>query len=221
MNLPIEKKLSNDVQVKMARLQDSSIEALYDLDEKIVLHGGTSIWRCYSGNRFSDDLDLYVRTMREMSKIRNNLPFALKKYGISIAKVAAIGNSTIINVKDSEIGIRLEIGMARGRLNPIDRSFERSNGTRMSVITLSAEDLILEKIDTYSSRRYSRDIYDIYHLSPLANPLDIGKEVCSFLEDIKAPVDEESLGSIIYSGITPPFKSMVESIRAHFCEISK
>ncbi len=221
MNLPIEKKLSNDVQVKMARLQDSSIEALYDLDEKIVLHGGTSIWRCYSGNRFSDDLDLYVRTMGEMSKIRNNLPFALKKYGISIAKVSAIGNSTIINVKDSETGIRLEIGMARGRLNPIDRSFERSNGTRMSVITLSAEDLILEKIDTYSSRRYSRDIYDIYHLSPLANPLDIGKEVCSFLEDIKEPVDEESLGSIIYSGITPPFKSMVESIRAHFCEISK
>ena len=221
MNPPIEKRLANEVQVKMARLQDSSIEALYDLDEKIVLHGDTTIWRCYSGNRFSDDLDLYVRTDGEMSKIRNNLSFALKKYGINIAKISVIGNSTIINVKDSETEIKLEIGVAKGRIRPIDRSFERSNGTRMSILTLSAEDLILEKINTYSSRRYSRDLYDIYYLSPLANPLAIGKAVCAFLENIKEPIDQENLRSIVYSGVAPSFKSMVDSIKRYFCEISK
>ena len=221
MNPPIEKRLANEVQVKMARLQDSSIEALYGLDEKIVLHGGTTIWRCYSGNRFSDDLDFYVRTDGEMSKIRNNLSFALKKYRINIAKVSVIGNSTIINVKDSETEIKLEIGVAKGRIRPIDRSFERSNGTRMSILTLSAEDLILEKINTYSSRRYSRDLYDIYYLSPLANPLAIGKAVCAFLENIKEPIDQENLRSIVYSGVAPSFKSMVDSIKRYFCEISK
>ena len=221
MNLPIEKRLSNMVQVKMARLQDSSIEALYEIDERIVLHGGTTIWRCYSGNRFSDDIDLYVKTPAEVSKIRNGLSFVLKKYGLGIEKVSAIGSSTIITVKGPEAEIKLEIGLSKRSIKPISMGFERSNGTRMSVLTLSADDLILEKIDTYSSRRYSRDIYDIYHLSQSADPKKIGKSVCAFLEGIKPPVDEENLRAIVYSGASPSFESMVEAIGRHFCEISK
>lgn len=221
MNVPIEQRLANEVQVKMARLQDLAIDALYSVDEKIVLHGGTAIWRCYHGNRFSDDLDLYVKTQGEMSAVRNNLSFALKKYGVGMSEAKAIGKSTVITVTDSGAKVRLEIGIAPRHLRAVEMGFERSNGTRTSVLTLSAQSLIIEKITTYSSRRYARDIYDIYHLSAMADSLEIKKEVCAFLEGLKPPVDEKNLESIVYSGAAPSFSGMVESIRRHFCEISK
>ena len=205
----------------MARLQDLAIDALYSVDEKIVLHGGTAIWRCYSGNRFSDDLDLYVKTKGEISAIRNDLPFALKRYGIEVSKSSAIGNSTVIIIRDSDTEVRLEIGAAPNALRPVEMSFERSNGMRTSILTLSPEDFIAEKIVTYSSRRYARDLYDIYQLSPISSVRATRKIVCAFLNDIKPPKDGGSLGSIVYSGVAPSFKGMVDSIRRHFCEIPK
>lgn len=221
MDVPIERRLSNEVQARMARLQDLAIDALYSVDEKIVLHGGTAIWRCYSGNRFSDDLDLYVKTKGEISSIRNDMPFALKRYGIEVPKASAIGNSTVMNIRDSGAEVRLEIGVAPSALRPVEMSFERSNGMRTSILTLSPEDLIAEKIVTYSSRRYARDLYDIYHLSPLSSVRAVQKIVCAFIDDIKPPVDEGSLESIVYSGAAPSFGGMVDSIRVRFCEIPK
>ena len=100
-------------------------------------------------------------------------------------------------------------------------SFERSNGTRISILTLCAEDLILEKIRTYKSRGYSRDLYDIYHLSKFADPIKLKTAVCGFLDGIAAPVDEGDLKSIVYAGVAPSFEDMVEAIRGHFCEIHK
>ena len=221
MNLPIEKKLVNEMQLRIARLQDSSIEALYNIDNKIVLHDGTAIWRCYSGNRFSDDLDLYAKTDDEVSLIRNDASFVLKRYGIGIEKVSAIDKSTIITVSDSDTKVKLEIGKTRKAIRPIEMAYERSNGTRISILTLSAEDLILEKMNTYESRRYSRDIYDIYHLSNFADASKLKAEVCDFLHDIIRPVDEGNLNSIVYVGVAPSFDNMVDSIRRHFCEIHK
>ncbi len=221
MNLPIEKKLANEMQLRIARLQDSSIEALYNMDNKIVLHGGTAIWRCYAGNRFSDDLDLYVKSDNEVSGIRNDVSFVLKRYGINIENVAAIGKSTIITVSDSGTKIKLEIGKAGTAINPVERIYERSNGTRINILTLSAENLIREKIKTYESRRYSRDLYDIYHLSNFADVAELKTVVCNFLDNISKPTDEGNLKSIVYVGIAPSFNNMVDSIRRHFCEIHK
>lgn len=36
------------------------METLYRIFPGGALHGGTAIWRCYSGNRFSEDVDAYV-----------------------------------------------------------------------------------------------------------------------------------------------------------------
>ena len=103
------------------------------MDNKIVLHGGTAIWRCYAGNRFSDDLDLYVKSDNEVSGIRNDVSFVLKRYGINIENVAAIGKSTIITVSDSGTKIKLEIGKAGTAINPVERIYEHSNGTRINI----------------------------------------------------------------------------------------
>ena len=191
MDLPIEKKLVDNVQIEIARLQDNCIETIYSLDPSAVLHGGTAIWRCYGGNRFSDDIDLYLRNGKRIADVRKNLSFALNKYGVIIVKATVI-----------------------------EKNYERANGSYMSILTLSTEDFILEKMDAYYSRMYIRDMYDIYHLSNLiiSNPR-LSKRICRFLDNAKSPVDESSLKSIVYAGAAPSFESMVKSIRGHFCEV--
>ena len=39
-------------------LQDEVMQIVYGIDSKAVLHGGTSIWRCYGGKGFPEDLIL-------------------------------------------------------------------------------------------------------------------------------------------------------------------
>ena len=222
MELPIEKKLSDNVQIEMARLQDACMEAVYSLDQNAVLHGGTAIWRCYGGNRFSDDIDLYIRTDKEIAAIRNNLVFALNKYDITIAKTTTIERSSIFTIRKDAVQIKLEAGKNRNRLLPIEKNYEKANGTYMSILTLSPENFIFEKIEAYKSRRYVRDLYDIYHLANIARKgTRLSSAVCEFLDGAEKPVDESNLTSIVYSGATPSFEGMVNSIKGHFCEVHR
>ncbi len=220
MDLPIEKKLVDNVQIEIARLQDNCIETIYSLDPSAVLHGGTAIWRCYGGNRFSDDIDLYLRNGKRIADVRKNLSFALNKYGVIIVKATVIGNSSVFTVRKDSTEVKIEITNNKKKTTAIEKNYERANGSYMSILTLSTEDFILEKMDAYYSRMYIRDMYDIYHLSNLiiSNPR-LSKRICRFLDNAKSPVDESSLKSIVYAGAAPSFESMVKSIRGHFCEV--
>ena len=42
------------------------VETLYEIFDNAVLHGGTSIWRCYKGNRISEEVDVYLN--RDLKK---------------------------------------------------------------------------------------------------------------------------------------------------------
>ena len=59
MHLPL-KNLLRKPQASLAQLQDEALEILYAVCPEAVLHGGTAIWRCYEGKRFSEDLDFYA-----------------------------------------------------------------------------------------------------------------------------------------------------------------
>ena len=52
----LKKKLHREI----ALLQDELIDIIYSIEPNAVLHGGTAIWRCFQGNRFSEDLDFYL-----------------------------------------------------------------------------------------------------------------------------------------------------------------
>ena len=58
--IPLILKLKKKAHKDIAEAQDIIIRELYTLFDKAVLHGGTSIWRCYGGNRFSEDIDVYI-----------------------------------------------------------------------------------------------------------------------------------------------------------------
>ena len=54
MKIPLANQLKKRQQVETALLQDEIIGIIYLITEDMVLHGGTAIWRCYSGKRFSE-----------------------------------------------------------------------------------------------------------------------------------------------------------------------
>ncbi|MFH1246948.1 MAG: nucleotidyl transferase AbiEii/AbiGii toxin family protein, partial [Candidatus Micrarchaeota archaeon] len=59
MNFPLANKLKKRLHLETATLQDEVVDLIYSISSP-VLHGGTAIWRCYAGNRFSEDLDFYM-----------------------------------------------------------------------------------------------------------------------------------------------------------------
>ena len=68
MKLPLANQLKNRQQVETAFLQDEIIRLVYLITDDMVLHGGTAIWRCYSGKRFSVDLNFYSSTFSGLTK---------------------------------------------------------------------------------------------------------------------------------------------------------
>lgn len=60
MKIPLMLKLRKSAHKDIAAAQDLIVESLYDTFNDAVLHGGTCIWRCYQGKRFSEDIDMYI-----------------------------------------------------------------------------------------------------------------------------------------------------------------
>jgi len=197
--------------VEIARLQDEVVEILYGIENSLVMHGGTAVWRCYGGNRFSEDLDFYCRNI---SRIENGLKVKLEERGLTLPKFRKTDNLVFCKISNGSIEVRVEINHAVKK-PAIVKSYEKSDGSFMDVLTLSPEDLILEKIDAYENRKFIRDIYDIHHLLNYATG---GMEkLAGFITSaIKAPVDEENLKAIVYSGKIPSFNQIIEALRRRF-----
>ncbi len=51
--------ITNEVQLKRAILEDEMVDLVLKHYSNFVMHGGTSVWRCYGGNRFSRYVDFY------------------------------------------------------------------------------------------------------------------------------------------------------------------
>ena len=60
MKLPLFNRLKKRQHRELALLQDEITDIVYRISDEAVLHGGTAIWRCYGGNRFSEDIDIYI-----------------------------------------------------------------------------------------------------------------------------------------------------------------
>jgi len=73
VKIPLEKRLKKRMDVEIAFLQDEVVEILYAIESRLVLHGGTAVWRCYGGNRLSEDLDFYLHASKsELEKFAND-----------------------------------------------------------------------------------------------------------------------------------------------------
>jgi len=211
MSFPLENRLKTPEQKSLARLQDKLVEALYGVDLGIILHGGTAIWRCYGGNRFSDDVDIYA-TAQQLSRLEHNLTWELNKQGVKI-EYPKYSTKRII-VFDDVARVKLEVMDMPAGLRAISKEYEKSDGTKLFVRTLGAEDFLVEKISTYEKRRYARDIYDIYFLVSSLGKIkaEMKSKLVRFIRHAEPPMDEQALKDIVYTGVAPSFKEIREAI---------
>jgi len=213
MKIPLSKKLRKRAHIELAMLQDEVMEVFYSLrtGPEPVLHGGTAIWRCYDGVRFSEDLDFYGEVPDGFDKA---LGTALASRGLELVKYKAAPNVIFAKISNGTATVKLEVT----RRKPPERvlkSYVRTDGGSMDIYTLSPEELMKEKMAAYLGRRYIRDIYDIYHLSGHTERRDI-EGIRDFLANIPAPVDEKNLRALIYTGIAPSFREIVDALRRRF-----
>lgn len=207
--IPLNLRLKKARHREIASMQDLIIEEVYKEFEKAVLHGGTAIWRCYKGNRFSEDIDVYL--LKNIKKI-NNLLRSLEQKGFVIEKKKISKNSIYSALKLNEISVRLEtlFKVHKGFL----KEYETAEGNFITIYTLSPEDLIKEKVDTYLKRFKIRDLYDIFFLlRHIKNSNDISANLKNLLVNFKEPIDKNELRVIIFEGLIPSTEKMLNYIK--------
>ncbi|MFH1285133.1 MAG: nucleotidyl transferase AbiEii/AbiGii toxin family protein [Candidatus Micrarchaeota archaeon] len=213
MILPLEKRLKKRLHIEIARLQDEVVEILYGVENDLVFHGGTAIWRCYQGNRFSEDLDFYCKNIE---KVERQFREKISERGLTVLKFKKTANLVFCKISNGSTEIRVEINYAVKK-KAVVKNYEKTDGSLMDVFTLSPEELVLEKIGAYENRRFIRDIYDIYHLSNYLTEREmVKKEVVKLLALPKLPADEKNLKAIVYAGKIPSFKQILEELRRRF-----
>jgi predicted nucleotidyltransferase component of viral defense system len=207
--IPLILRLKKESHRRIARAQDLIVETLYDVFNDAVLHGGTGIWRCYSGNRFSEDIDVYIH--RNLEKL-SEFFLRLEKKGFEIKKKKIGENSLFSNLLFEGIEVRFEalFKKTRGWL----KDYEKAEGNLITVYSLTPEEFILEKIDTYIKRRKIRDLYDIYFLLKYADRKKLKDKLNKFVHSFQMPVDEEDLKILILEGVVPSSEKMLEYMRS-------
>ena len=191
MKLPIVKQLKKRDRIETAGLQDELIHLLYNVDNSLIIHGGTAIWRCYSGYRFSVDIDLYSVNFPERL---TNFKKELKSNELKLNKLIDTGNIVFLNISSNDISVKIEINHKYYPENPVEMEYELIDGNTLNVLTLSAESLINEKILAYKDRKFIRDLYDIYVLLKYVDrPETVKSELLKFINTLEKPVDENVL----------------------------
>ena len=207
MNLPIEGSLQNAGYLRVAKLQDIAILIIFKSTNS-VLHGETAIWRCYDSKRFSEDIDLYVRKKSDIEKITDTMLLS----GLHVTFNMERRGTVYYDISDGVADISLQIKIVRRK--HILNFYEKVDGTKTQINTLTPETLILEKIAAYADRRRIRDVYDIMMLTKsVTNKNMVADEVKNFVSHIEKPKDESILKELIYEGMAPSFAEIVEYLR--------
>ncbi len=209
LKLPIAKQLKKRSQIEMAFLQDEIMDIMYAISDSLILHGGTAIWRCYSGKRFSEDLDFYSKDFPELLPQVRNL---IESHGLTVQKIKDTGNVIFSSISNGNVTVKLEINHASA-ITGTQMPYLLADGSSMEILSLTPDQFIEEKILAYSDRKYIRDLYDIYHLVNTNPLLDSTKQqLISFMRNLKEPVDEEVLKTIVYLGLPPSLNKMKTAI---------
>lgn len=212
--IPLEKRLKKSAHKRLSAAQDLLVDNIYGVFPRAVIHGGTAIWRCYRGRRFSEDVDVYLPKRLDSRDRFSKLVSQLKDAGFSVAKFKHTKRSVFSRFEFSGATLSFE-AVIKNVTGFVVKPFEASDGTFMNVYTLLPEDLVLEKIEAYKARKKSRDLYDIWFLLNLVeNPAKISGRLSNFVEGIEEPSDYAALRALIIMGPAPTFRDLVGGIRS-------
>lgn len=207
--IPLILKLKRTNHKKIAEAQDIIIKELYNVFDNAVLHGGTALWRCYNGNRFSEDIDVYIK--KDIKKI-NILFENFEKAGFKIEKKKIGRNSiySVLNFNGAVVRFEALFKEIKGFL----KEYTEINKNLITIYTLTPEELIIEKLNTYLKRLKIRDLYDIFFLLRHAKINEKIKEQLGYLiKNFKKPIDEQDLKIIIIEGLVPSTEDLFSRIK--------
>ncbi len=209
VGIPLNLKLKRKAQKEIAYAQDIIVEELYNFFPKSIIHGGTAIWRCYNGNRFSEDVDVYIP---KDEKTTEGFFSSLEKMGFKIIKKRIKENSIYSELIFNGARVRFEATFQIKK--PSLRKYETSESFFINVYTLIPEEIIKEKINTYLKRRKIRDLYDIFFLlSYVEKKEGVQGYLTKLIKDFEKPTDETNLKVIIISGAVPNSEQLLEGIK--------
>lgn len=207
--LPLLNRLKKQGHRDIAKAQDLIVEALYTIFNSAVMHGGTAIWRCYQGNRFSEDIDVYLPKNEEQL---NRFFEKLQQRGFRVEKKKIGAHSLYSQLTLNRTSVRLEALWKK--VEGILKEYETVEGNSISIYTLSSEQLIQEKVSAYLNRRKIRDLYDIFILlREVREPQKIEKELQQLVTNFEKPVDESELKVLVLEGLVPTTEKMLEYIK--------
>ena len=208
IKIPLQTKLKREIHRKIAYAQDLVVKEVYSVFDKAVLHGGTAIWRCYNGKRFSEDLDFYLPNNKKKTEV---LFENLKKVGFYIKKRKISENSIYSELEINGLLVRLEATFQR--ISGIICDYEMSDGNIFSIYSLTPESFLIEKSKAYLKRFKVRDLWDVFFLLKIIDNPKAIKEIGNLIKDYKKPLDEEDLKVILLEGIVPSADEMIEYIK--------
>lgn len=207
--IPLEIRLRREMHRNIAIAQDLIVQEMYSAFSDAVFHGGTAIWRCYGGNRFSEDIDVYLK--KDVKRIDQFFK-GLENKGFMIEKKKIGENSIFSKLAINRTQVRFE-AIFKGVKGSL-RDYETADGNFIAVYALTPEELIVEKVDTYMKRLKIRDLYDIFFLLRLVKDNSkISSKLKLLIRGFKPPIDEKDLKVIILEGLTPSPEKMLEYIK--------
>jgi predicted nucleotidyltransferase component of viral defense system len=201
--------------LKIAELQDYIIDIIYDhFQPDALLYGGTAIWRCFGGMRFSEDIDIYMDTGPF-----NRFVSAFEDYNLDLVwRDPEFPTRIRVAGMETDLILETKCGYAENEM----RTYSRVDGTTKTISVLSPTELMIRKIEAYGGRRYIRDIYDLFILTGWLEKSDflVKSKLSSFLTEIHKPVDEKVLSSLLYEGrMDLNFDQMIEYLKRWVNEI--
>ncbi len=217
MNIPLMNSLQKRAQRDVALFQDVLIRIIYEIDNTIEIHGGTAIWRCYGGRRFSKDIDAYVSSQAKWNELKERIKTTSEKYNAKVIKLKDTGNLIFIELLLDNIYSEIDINYKKYYKEPVIKKYENLDGTFNEILTLPPEALIGEKIDAYNDRKLITDLYDMRILVDHAEIAKVGPQLKTFLSSLETPKDikaqEARLKDLIYEGPVPSFVTLMTYIK--------
>jgi predicted nucleotidyltransferase component of viral defense system len=203
--LPLILRLKKVGHKEIAQAQDILVNELYSYFPSAVLHGGTAIWRCYHGQRFSEDIDVYI--LKDEEKL--DLFFQeMERKGFRITKRRIRENSLYSTLQWNRVEIRFEALFIAKK--GILKEYETAESNYITVYTLSPEALIEEKVAAYLNRLKVRDLYDIFFLLRfVSDKKSIASSLKRLLTNFCDPVDKHDLQILVLEGLIPTVEDMV------------
>ncbi len=173
---------------ELIKLEKFEIEVLEYLSsgkflDKLVFVGGTMLRLCYGLNRFSNDLDFWVIGKMDFNKLFKKLKEHLeKKYTVKDAMnkffTILFEISSPFSSRNIKIEIRKEIKKIKYEKTI---AFSKYSNIQVLLNTLSLEDTLKFKIESFIDRKEIRDCFDIEFLCKSGVELKVDKKLAQSL----------------------------------------